>query len=412
MKTILGIFLLSISTFTCAKSSDNFANTIQKIVNEHYQTHKDKEGFTAIQASILIPKDKKIDANDIKTVVAGTVGFPPFTQAINANSLFEIGSITKSFVAVIILQLQTDGTLTLDDKLGKWLPQYKNWSQVSLRQLLTMTSAIPNYSEDPVFDKKMYANLQNAWTNEELLKYAHPEQPLKKSPGTAFEYSNSNYILASMVIEKATHDTFEHQLQTRILNQGSYFKNTYYPVGADAKTISASIASRQVHGYYFNKKTNKNVDTSQNNLSWAAAAGALVSNTEDVVRWVQLLYHGLLIDARYRERALAELEAVVSMKTGRRIPTVTADDPAGFGLGVGWFYDKQSKQRFWVYKGSTLGFRVMYFWKSCNDVTIAVALNSKAGEGDPKSKMGDAIAELNLKLYQAIIDQYPQLQCT
>ena len=291
----------------------NFNETMQQIVDKFYQSHKDKEQFTAVAASILLPKDKQIDANDIRTYVKGTVGFPPNNQAITPNNLFEIGSITKSFVAVIILQLQTENKLTLDDKIGKWLPQYPNWKEVTIRQLLTMTSGIPNYSNDPEFDKKMYANLKTVWTNKELLNYAHPDKPIKKNPQNLFEYSNSNYILAALIIEQITKDSFEHQLKERILDKGGYLKNTFYPVGPDASVVQKAISDREVHGYYYDKKTKKNVDTFNNDLSWAGAAGALVSNTADVARWVQILYHGILIEPTHRERALSELEAVVSM---------------------------------------------------------------------------------------------------
>lgn len=408
--SVMGLTLAAVWGWTPSFAAD-LTNQLQKVVDEYYTTHKDKEKFTAIAASVLIPMDKHVDAHDIKTFVAGTIGYPPLNQKITPSNLFDIGSITKSYTALLLLQLQTEGKVSLDDPLGKWLPQYPQWNNVTLRHLLTMTSGIPNYSNDPVFLKKLEANLSNEWTNAELLTYAHPEKPIKMNKNNLFEYSNSNYILAALVIEKVTQDTFENQLNQRILSQKSYFNNTFYPAGPDGQKVKGLIINRQVHGYYYDPKTKKNKDTIDNNLSWAGAAGALVADTEDVARWVQVLYHGLLIKPTYRESALAELETIVSMKTGQTIPTVTAEDPAGFGLGVGYYYDKESKERFWVYKGSTLGFRVMYFWQPCNDVTTVVALNSKAGEGDPTSQLGDDIIAPNLKLYQTIVAQYPDLRC-
>ncbi|MBL7479389.1 D-alanyl-D-alanine carboxypeptidase, partial [Legionella sp. 27fs60] len=113
-----------------------------------------------------------------------------------------------------------------------------------------------------------------------------------------------------------------------------------------------------------------------------------------------------------REKILTELESVVSTKTGRHIDTVTAEDPMGFGLGVAYRYDNDLKQRFWFYEGSTLGFRVMYLWSACNDVTTVIALNSKGAEGDPNSKMGDHIGTASLNLYNAILRVHPELRCT
>lgn len=398
------------SPYAAVPISQDIAKQLQLVVDDYYQTHKDKEKFTGIAASVLIPTDTQLDPKDIHTFVAGTIGFAPATQKIEATNLFEIGSITKSFTALILLQLQTEGSLSLNDPLGKWLPEYPQWKDVTLRKLLNMTSGIPNYSNDPVFLKLLYGNLGRTWTNKELLTYAHPEKPITTNPDKLFDYSNSNYILAALVIEKVTQDTFENQLNKRILLQRDIFKNTFYPAGPDGKKIKESIMGRLVHGYFYDEATNQNISVYNDDLSWAGAAGAMVSTTEDVVRWVQVLYHGVLIKPTFRERALAELESVVSMKTGQPITTVTEEDPSGFGLGVGYSYDKKTKERFWFYEGSTLGFRVMYLWQPCNDITTVVAINSKAAEGGGNS-MGDDIIAPNLALYRTVLLNYPTLRC-
>lgn len=402
----LNALLLSSSLYANSTSSlDSYTKKLQTVIDEYYKTYSKKEGFTAISASVLAPSDK--NNNHIKTVMKGTIGLPPLTQVITADNLFDIGSITKSFTAVLLLQLQTEGKLSLDDPLGKWLPQYQQWKAVTLRQLLNMTSSIPNYSDDAEMLKKLTEDMSHVWTNEELLTYAYPDKPLKIIKNNLYEYSNSNYILAAMVIEKITNDTFDNQLKLRILNPNNDLKNTFYPAGPEA----AAQQNLRVHGYFYDEKTKKIVDTFTNDLSWAGAAGAILANTDNVVRWVQLLYHGTLINPQYRERALTELESLVSLKTGQPIAKVTAEDPSGFGLGVAAIYDKESKQRFWFYEGSTLGFRVMYLWSPCNDVTTVVALNSKGAEGNSDSKIGDHIHDANVALYQVMMRQYPELNC-
>ncbi|WP_412758221.1 serine hydrolase domain-containing protein [Legionella bozemanae] len=408
---VLSAFLASPILYAGSEVSSELTNQLQKEIEAYYKKYSKKERFTAIAASVLIPQNQMNYKKEIKTVAHGTMGYPPLSQPITSNNLFDIGSITKSFTALILLQLQTEDKLTLDDPLGKWLPQYPNWKNVTLRQLLNMTSGIPNYSEDDEFSKEMESHLDKIWTDEELLKYAHPEKPLKKRKGNLFEYSNSNYILAALIIEKITNDTFENQLKLRIINSKNGLNDTFYPAGPDGQSVEKAIENRRVHGYLYDEKKNKLIDTLTNDLSWAGAAGAIVATPEDVVHWVQLLYHGTLIKPIFRERILAELESVVSMKTGQPIPQVTEDDPYGFGLGVGYLYDKDLKQSFWVYKGSTLGFRVMYFWQPCNNVTTVVALNSKGGEGNPDSKLGDKIMEANQNLYKLILKNHPELQC-
>lgn len=382
---------------------------IQTVVDDYFKKYNKKEQFTAISASVLIPHNGQSRLEDIKTVMTGHVGYPPFSEVITFEHVFDIGSITKSFASLILLQLQTESMLSLDDPLGKWLPQYPNWKDVTLRQLLNMTSGIPNYSDNPDFWNIMEHDLSHVWTDEELVHYAHPEKPIEINPNSKFEYSNTNYILAGLVIEKVTNDTFANQLKERIINQNNSFNHTFYPAGPDGVSVREAIADIKMHGYYFDEVNNKVVDTFTNDLSWGGAAGAIVANTEDVLRWVQLLYHGNLINPIYRESALAELESVVSIKTGLAIPTVTEDDPFGFGLGVGYYYDKNSGLRFWTYQGGTLGFRAIYFWQPCNNVTTVVALNSKGNDDD--SKMGNHIIEANMSLYNAIMEQNPQLRC-
>lgn len=411
--SLLGLTLTTffVSSLIQASTTPDMKSLLQNEVNDYYKTYSKKEKFTAIAASVLIPQSKQNSKAEISTAVAGIMGKPPFTQPITANDLFDIGSITKSFTALLLLQLQTERKLSLDDNLGKWLPQYPNWKEVTLRQLLNMTSGIPSYSADDEFSKVMEADLTKNWTDEELLTYAHPEKPLPTNRRSLYEYCNSNYILAALVIEKVTKDSYVNQLKQRIINARNGFNNTFYPAGPEGREVQKTIANRKLHGYFYNESTAKLYDTFYNDLSWGGAAGAIVANTEDVVQWVQLLYHGLLINPVYREHALAELKSVVSMNTGRAIPTVTEEDPSGFGLGVGYYYDKKSKERFWIYKGSTLGFRVMYFWQPCNDVTTVIALNSKGGEGNPNSKMGDEIMNANMHLYHLIMEHYPELRC-
>lgn len=384
---------------------------IEVVVDDYFKTYSKREQFTAISASVLIPHNGIKQMEEIRTAMSGRVGYPPFSEMITLDHLFDIGSITKSFTSLILLQLQTEGKLSLDDSLGNWLPQFVNWKEVTLRQLLNMTSGIPNYSEDPQFGEMLERDLGHIWTDDELIRYAHPEKPIEINADNRFAYSNTNYILVGMVIEQVTHDTFANQLEDRIINQANSLNNTFYPAGPDGVAVREAIAERKMHGYYFDTDNNKVVDTFTNDLSWAGSAGAVVANTEDVLRWVQVLFHGTLFNPMYREGALAELESVVSVKTGLPIATVSEDDPKGFGLGVGIYFDKETKLKFWTYQGSTLGFRVMYFWQPCNNVTTVVALNSKAGESTPDPKMGNHIMEANMNLYHAIIEHYPQLRC-
>jgi D-alanyl-D-alanine carboxypeptidase len=411
--TLISILLLSVFTFTAygSDSNDVLASKIQKEMKKYFKQYQKEEKFTALAVSIRVPHPENKGSDEVLNFVKGTMGQSPLDQKITTNNLFDIGSITKSFTALILLQLQSEGILSLDDPLGKWLPQYENWSKVTIRHLLNMTSGIPNYSESPEFWMQMEHNLGKVWTDEELLTYAHPEKAIETDRPSLYEYSNSNYILAALVIEKATQDTFENQLKQRIFDKTNFLQNTYYPAGPNGVNVGHAIKARKAHGYYYDEDAKEVVDVIDNDLSWAAGAGAIVANTEDVARWVQLLYHGLLIQPEYREQALSEMKSVVSINTGLPISNVTEDDPGGFGLGVGYAFDKKSNNRFWVYQGSTLGYRVMYIWSACNDVSVVAALNSKGGDGKSGSKIGNHVFDLDLTLYKKIMRVYPELRC-
>ncbi|MGQ3889866.1 serine hydrolase domain-containing protein [Legionella sp. CNM-1927-20] len=411
------LYVLSFMMFYLITAEVNADNTfskpqepaIQQVINNYLATDGKKEQVTGIAASIFIPSEKGSLKGNIVSYFTGTIGRPPHTAPVTKDNLFEIGSITKSFVSALILQLEAEGKLSINDNLGKWLPQYPNWKDVTIKQLLNMTSDIPNYSSNVDFYKiAEKTNFKKQWEAAELLKWAFPDKPIEQKK--QFSYSNSNYILASLIIEKITNKPFAEVLKTRILVPFQ-LNNTFYPAGNDAEEIYQKLMPRMVHGYFYDKDKKKMIDATGNNLTWAAAAGAIIADTADIIRWVQILYHGELFDNNHRKNALTELMTVVSTKTGQVIPTVSKDDPDGFGLGVVYIYDSETENRYWSYKGSTLGYRVMYLFSPCNNITVAVALNNKAGEGEINSPMGDAIKSLTIDIYQAMIKAYPNYSC-
>lgn len=403
------MFILLFSFASINSYADKF-DTLEKQVQsaiDHYLQHQGKqEGITGLAVTIAYPnKDKLIK----KTFVAGTRGYPPYNhEPVTPHELFESGSITKSFASAIILQLEAEGLLTINDKIGKWFPEYPNWKDVTIKQLLNMTSGIPSYTKNEKFIKLIYSNIRAQLTDKELLEFAKPNKPIvhKKEK---FDYSNTNYILAGLIIEKVTKHSFAEELQKRLLDPFQ-LSNTYYVAGIDWKAIRKEIMARMVHGYYYDDKTKKMVDVTNSNLTWAGPAGAIVSNTQDMATWVHVLYHGFFVPAEARKKALHELENLVSMHSGQPISTVTQSDSKGFGLGVGAYYNDE-EGRFWVYEGSGMGFRMMYFWRPCNDIVVVAALNNKAGEGDKNSKQGNHIIDLIESVYKNIIDTNPGLNC-
>ena len=114
---------------------------------------------------------------------------------------------------MILLQLEAEGKLSINDPIGKWLPQYPAWRHITIRQLLDMTSRIPDYTIQPAFVTALAANPASPLHRGPagLLRRRPPAQP------QGLHYSNTDYILAQMIIERVTHDTYADQLTRRII---------------------------------------------------------------------------------------------------------------------------------------------------------------------------------------------------
>lgn len=192
------------------------------------------------------------------------------------DTVYELLSIGKQFTATAILMLYEAGRLGLDDKLSKYLADLpSNWTEITVRQLLTHTSGVPDYTEAPGFSQ----NLQLGRSPQELLK---PVQalPLVFSPGTQWRYSNSNYYLLGLLIEKLSGQSYADYLQEHI----------FQPLQMKVSRVNALqvLMPQRAAGYHWQKDHLENalvVDPSQ---MWAA--GAVVSSVTDLTKWDAALY--------------------------------------------------------------------------------------------------------------------------
>ena len=134
---------------------------------------------------------------------AGKVGRDPDSGPVDQDTLYQMGSTSKSFTVAVILQLEAAGKLSIDDTLGKWLPEYPAWKDVTIRRLLNMTSGIPNYSETEWMSRAWERDPMRAFTLEELADAAYPSATNKLPITEGYHYSNTNYALAGLIAQKA-----------------------------------------------------------------------------------------------------------------------------------------------------------------------------------------------------------------
>ncbi len=133
-----------------------------------------------------------------------------------------MGSTSKSFAAAVILKLEAAGALSLDDTVGKWLPQYPAWKAVTIRRLLNMTSGIPNYSETEAISRAWVANPSRDLTAEELVGFAYPTGTNDLPTTTGYHYSNTNYVLASLIAAKAAGRPYRDLVHTMLIERSGW----------------------------------------------------------------------------------------------------------------------------------------------------------------------------------------------
>lgn len=204
------------------------------------------------------------------------------------DTKFRIGSLTKAFTSMLVLQLVQQGKLKLDGEITDYLPEYpkKQGSKVSIHQLLTHTSGIPDYGEFP-----NYRDLsRNPFTPESLIRL-FADSALRFEPGSKFSYSNSGYFLLGMIIERVTGKPYEQVLHENILNPLKMMNSGY--------DRQDTILKKRARGY--EKKASLYVNAPYLDMSLPYSAGSLFSTVEDLYLWDQALYSDTLLPKQTRD---------------------------------------------------------------------------------------------------------------
>ena len=198
---------------------------------------------------------------------------------VSTSALWQIGSNTKAFTAVILLQLEAEGRLSINDPVGTWLPQYPAWRHITIRQLLDMTSRIPGYTSQPAFDAALLADPSAHFTTAQLVSYV-ARLPLGPA---GYHYSNTNYILAQMIIERVTHDSYASQLTQRIIDPLGLRSTCLAPY-----TCPPSDAALMPAGYLYTAGVPASLlgqAVPPLALTWAQGAGGIVTSLADMTTW-------------------------------------------------------------------------------------------------------------------------------
>lgn len=257
---------------------------------------------------------------------------------------FRIGSDTKTFVSVVVLQLAGEGRLSLEDTVERWLPGVVSGNgndgrRVTVRQLLQHTSGIANFTEDMPALRSEEAFLEHRFDHYEpadLVALAMRHPPVF-APGTHWAYSNTNYVLAGMIVRAATGQSWAEQVSRRIVRPLG-MRDTFFPGDR------VSLPPRSAHAYQQFAPGGTLVDVTDFNPTAADAAGGLVSATADLNRFWRALQRGWLL----RPAEQAELHRTVLAET-------LQDVRPGMRYGLGIFLVPTACGRYWGHPGDVPG---------------------------------------------------------
>ncbi len=359
-RTLVILWLISLSS--CAVFGDQrhvedpvfnpqFSEILQNALEEAFQIQE----ANSISASLYISDRCYWEG-------AAGVTRPDPGVPVESDMLFGFASITKTFIAAIVLQLVEENKMRLDDPLGKWLEKYPNIdSNITIRLLLNHGSGLYNYFSNESFWPDVKADLDRVWMPEELLSYLGP--PPKIHRGVP-RYTSTNYILLGMIIESVTGNPLEQELQNRIIGP-LHLESTYFPEKdfkpehwADSTDLSSSVYS----------------------AAWAA--GAIASTSKDIAKWSHVLYSGNFL----QPTSLASM-------------FVTEDRRVGGGfkvpMGLGVWKLSEGLQTAWGHGGWYSSFLSKTFYIPKFELSVAYASSGADGSEQYYPGMELVVAYIN-----------------
>ncbi|WP_188069593.1 serine hydrolase domain-containing protein [Brevibacillus brevis] len=270
---------------------------------------------------------------------------------------FRIGSVTKTFIATVVLQLAGENRLNLDDPIEKWLPGViqgngYDGNQITIRQILNHTSGIAEYLRSKDADMM---NAKKSYTAEELVKIGLSLPP-DFAPGKGWSYSDTGYVLLGILIEKITGNSYAEEIENRII-EPLELSNTFLPGNS-----SVIPGTNHARGYFQPDGASELKDVTYYNPSIASSAGDMISTADDLNKFFSYLLSGKLL----KEQQLKEMLTTV--------PTGSAEI-SGYGLGI---YETKLPNgvSIWGHTGSIPGFITLVGGTLGGKHMLTVNLNS------------------------------------
>ncbi len=268
---------------------------------------------------------------------------------VDIHSQFRVGSITKTFTAMVVLQLIDEGWLQLDDTVDQFRADVPNGDKITIKMLLNHSSGLAEYLNGVDADYGVLTEPLYEWSPDEQLSMAFQQESYFE-PGTGFAYSNTNYVLLGLIIESVSGRTASSMIQTRLIEPLQLY-DTFLAEGA-------SVPETCVRGYQvINEDLWVDVTETSASLTWTA--GAMISTLYDLKVWAQ---------------ALGECTMISTAQCVEQYEAVPVDGMNGYGLGI-------SMQDGYIgHNGAVPGYNSeMRYWPD-SKTTIIVLQNTLGGD--------------------------------
>lgn len=356
---IIFLFVLIILLTNCNTKSSSYSNDFDTIFDSVFKANE-PGGAVLIAKNGKIIYEKGFGIEDIKT------GKP-----ISGHTLFNVGSISKTFVAFGILQLAKENKLSLDDDIYKYFPDFKNSSiakKVKIYHLLTHTSGLPDIrkvSEDSVF----YLTAKDA-ENWAPIKRT---DSLEYEPGEKFNYSNPAFNALALIIEKVSGMKWQQYIQ----------KNIMEPAGMKTSTITDGPHPRSgvSHGYIYNGKNYIENDYGEEPTFAASGNGGVWSSVDELWKYEQAIQKNIFLDSTWIRKS----RTIQSFSNWK-------DSTPSF-IGLCWFITKAGNEDMIGHTGSQGGFRADYVWLPEKKIFYIILCNTPK----PLSKIREKVLTIALK---------------
>ena len=315
-----------------------------------------RDADTLVESSDVPAVVALFEQDGRRTVVAAGLADRARRREARPNDRFWAGSITKSFVAVTVMQLVDEGRLRLDDTVERRLPgRLRDGARIRIRHLLNHTSGLPEYMSQPRWSVAVARNPRVVIPARSLVSSV-AALPLDFEPGSRASYSNSNYLVLAEIVERVTRRPLAQVLRARIFTPLRLTATTYVP---GTRRLDAS----ELHGY--DTSSTPPADVSRHGLGGPWADGAIVSSARDLADFFGAILRGKLVP----RRLLAAMMTIVPVSHGEGLGIYRLPSPCG--------------RFFWGHTGGTPG--NVTFAAGSRDASriVVVSINGVGGSAIP-----------------------------